>query len=61
MKMINGLPRRAILFQMKPEEAGLLHLTKEIERIVADTRLTDAVVLLGQAREKLGDYFDEKE
>lgn len=50
--------RRVDLQQMTPLEQNIRHLVLEIEKLGADPRLTDCIVLLGQAREKLADYVD---
>jgi hypothetical protein len=44
---------------MTPCETAIRKAMLEIEKMPADTRLTEAVVLLGQAKDKVGDFVDE--
>jgi hypothetical protein len=43
---------------MEPEELLLFALTQQIENMGTNPLLTDVVILLGEAREKLGEYVD---
>jgi hypothetical protein len=43
-----------------PAEKAVYDAVQAVENVGADVRLTDAVVLLQLAREKLADYFDEQ-
>lgn len=56
----NKFPRRACLYLFTPAEKAVYDAVQAVEKVGADVRLTDAVVLLQQAREKLADYFDEQ-
>lgn len=56
-----GIPRRARLNLFSSAEKAIWDATQEVEKMGADVRLTDAVILLGQAREKVADYIDGKE
>jgi hypothetical protein len=53
-----GHPRRIDLNAMSPTELSILKVVGEVELLGADTKLTDAVVLLQQARDKVADYVD---
>ena len=53
-----NIQRRKQLDKMEPEELLLFALTQQIEKMGAHPLLTDAVILLGEAREKLGEYVD---
>lgn len=55
-----NFPRRACIYLLTPTEKSVYDAMQEVEQLGADVRLTDAVVLLSQAREKLADYFDEQ-
>lgn len=52
------IPRRIQLEKMTPAEVAILAAVLEVEKMGADTRLTRAVTLLQQAREKVADYVD---
>lgn len=52
--------RRARLDLIEPSEKAIYDAVGEIEKVGADIRLTNAQVLLQQARDQLADYFDEK-
>lgn len=56
--MANEFPRRAKLYEMSPAEKAIWDATQEVEKLPADVRLTEAVILLAQAREKVADYID---
>ena len=56
----NKFPRRSCIFLLTPAEKAVFDAVNAVENVGADVRLTDAVVLLQQAREKLADYFDEQ-
>lgn len=51
-------PRRSRLDLMSEAERAIYDATQAVERAGADTRLTDAVVLLQAAREKVADFVD---
>jgi hypothetical protein len=52
-------PRRIRIDLMTPAETAIHVAMREVEKAGADVRLTDAIVLLQQAREKVADYHDE--
>jgi hypothetical protein len=56
----NKISRRSCLYLLTPAEKSVYDAVQAVEAVGADVRLTDAVVLLQQAREKLADYFDEE-
>ena len=55
------IPRRNRLEENTDAELAIRAVMLAIEAMPADVRLTDAVVLLGQAREKLADYIDTQQ
>lgn len=55
------IPRRCRLDLMTPAELAIYNAVQAVEEVGADPLLTDAVVLLQQAREKVADYIDRKE
>jgi len=54
----NGIPRRAYIDQLTPEELELYQMVGKIESLGAHPLLTDVVVLLAQARDKLADWVE---
>lgn len=56
--MSNKIPRKNILTRMTPAEVAIYNASLEVEKLGADVRLTDAVNLLQQAREKVADFID---
>lgn len=61
MKMIDGFPRRNRLDFNEQSELAIRDVIHEVEEIGADPRLTEVVVLLGLALDKLADYIDDQE
>lgn len=55
-----GFPRRQCLYLMTPAELAIYNAVQAVEEVGADPLLTDAVVLLQQARDKVADYVDRK-
>jgi hypothetical protein len=53
-------PRRIRLDLNTPAELAVRNAVNEVEKLPADTRLTEAILLLDQAREKIADYIDAK-
>lgn len=51
-------PRRCYLEKMTPEERGIHDMIKKVENLGCDVRLTETIILLGQARDKLSDFVD---
>lgn len=52
------IPRRNRLDRNTPAELAIRAAVDEVERLSAHTLLTEAVILLSQAREKVADYVD---
>lgn len=52
------IPRRCDLFRSAPAELAIRAAVDAVESMGADVRLTDAVQLLGAARERVADYVD---
>jgi hypothetical protein len=52
------IPRRIRLDQNIPAELAIRSAVQAVEELPADVRLTQAVILLDQAREKVADYVD---
>lgn len=57
--MSGDIPRRNRLDLMTPAELAIFAAVEAVEKVGADVRLTEAVILLGQARAKVADYVDE--
>jgi hypothetical protein len=55
---MDTIPRRARLDQFTPAERAIYEAMKAVEDLPADKRLTDAVVLLGRARDLVADFVD---
>lgn len=55
----HGLPRRNDINLHSQAEKAIRQAIFEVEAAGADPRLTDAVVLLGQAKEKVADFVEE--
>jgi hypothetical protein len=53
-----GFPRRHCLYLFTPAEKAIYDALQAVEAVGAHPLLTDAVVLLGQARDKVADYVD---
>lgn len=56
--MTHEIPRRARLDQMTDAEKAIYDAQQKVEALGADVRLTDAVVLLGAARDSVADFVD---
>lgn len=56
--MSDDIPRRARIDKFVPAEKAIYDAVQAVEAMAADTRLTDAVVLLQQARSKVADFVD---
>lgn len=50
--------RRIRIDQLTPAETAIRNAIIAVERVGADALLTDAVILLQQARDKVADYVD---
>lgn len=55
---MNQIPRRAYLDKMVPAERAIHDAIQAVEVMGADERLTDVVIALGAAKDKLSDYVD---
>lgn len=53
--------RRADIQQMSPAELAILEAMREVEKMPADTRLTNAVIKLSEAQRFVADFIDDKE
>lgn len=53
-----GHPRRNDILEMTSEELLILAVIQRVEALGAHTLLTDAVVLLSQAKNKISDYVE---
>ena len=53
-----GIPRRACADLREPIEDEIQPIVDAVEMLGAHPLLTDAVILLGQARDKLADWID---
>lgn len=58
-EFLNDLTRRFDLDKCTPSELAIYNAVIEVEKIGADVRLTNAVILLLQARNLVADYVDE--
>lgn len=54
-----GTNRRADILQMTPAELAIRNAVLEVEKLGADTRLTDIVVALSEQQSKLADWCEE--
>lgn len=52
------IPRRIRIDRMTEAERAIFEAAQFVEGLPADPRLTDAVVLLGAARDAVADYVD---
>lgn len=57
---MSKIPRRIDINRYWPAEQAIREAIQEIEKMGCDTKLTDAVVLLGQAKDKVADFIDEQ-
>lgn len=53
-----NIPRRNQMRQWCEAERAIHEAVQAVERMPADVRLTDAVILLGKARDKVADFVD---
>lgn len=54
------IPRRICLDKLSPAEKAIYDAVQAVEQAGADPLLTDAVILLQQARDKVADFVDGK-
>lgn len=57
---LDSFPRRCKLYLNTPGELAIFDAMQEVEKIGADERLTNIVIMLGKARDLLSDYVDAK-
>lgn len=55
---LSEIPRRAKVYEWCDAERAIQGAIDAVEAMAADVRLTDAVVLLGRARERVADFVD---
>ena len=55
------IPRRVRIDQTTPAELAIRRAIEAVESLPADSRLTEAVVLLGRAQTWVADYVDQVE
>lgn len=58
--MDEPIPRRCYLERNTPEELSIRECIEQVEKLGAHPLLTDTVSLLGDARNKLGDWIDQE-
>jgi len=56
---MNDFPRRIQMLKWCPAEKAIYDAMQVVEGMAADVRLTDAVVLLGKARDRVADFIDD--
>lgn len=59
--MKNEIPRRNRIDLFIPVEKAIFSAVQMVEELPADVRLTDAVILLGKAKDAVADFLDSKE
>jgi len=57
---LSDIPRRICIDKMTPAELAITDAMRCVEEAGCDTRLTEAVMLLSQARDKVADFVDGK-
>ena|SRR5579864_2518013 len=58
IKASDDIPRRVDILRITPAEQAIRAAVIAVENLPADTRLTEAVMLLMEAREYVADYVD---
>ena len=59
-KSIANFPRRSVYDEMTEEEKGIQEIVWGIEKLGCDPLLTEAQLLLLEAKDRLSDYVDKK-
>ena len=59
MKYVDGIPRRNRINLLTPVEKAAYDLTQAVEDLGCDLLLTDAIIYLGQARDKIADFVEK--
>lgn len=57
---MDEIPRRIRLDLNTPAEKAIYDAMQEVEKAGADERLTNVVIMLGEARDLLSDYVDSE-
>ena len=57
---MDKIPRRAYIDLLVPAEKAIHDAIALIEKLEPDERLTDAIVFLSKAHDKVSDYVDNK-
>lgn len=57
----NGIPRRNCLYLCTPAERAIYETIQEVEKVGAHPLLTEAVILLGQAKERVANFVELSE
>jgi hypothetical protein len=55
---VSAIPRRIHLERLTPAEHAIRAAILAVEEMGADVRLTKAVILLGEAKDRVADYVD---
>lgn len=58
--MASDIPRRCFINRLTPAELAIREAMIAVEKVGADPLLTEAVVLLGKAQDKVADYVDRR-
>lgn len=58
---MNDLPRRICINRFVPAETAIREAMLAVEDMDAHPLLTEAVILLGQAKDKVADFVDQNE
>ena len=59
LPQVDGIPRRCRIDLLTAAELAIYHATQAVEDLPADVRLTEAVILLSRARDKVADFIDQ--
>lgn len=59
-RTVNGHPRRIRIDLLTQAELSIRDAERAVESLPADVRLTEAVVLISKAREKVADYLENE-
>ena len=58
MLMVDGIPRRKRMDRWSPGERAINDLKQKVEHLGAHPLLTDVVILLGNAQDRLADWVE---
>jgi len=58
---MDAIPRRIRFDLMSPAEKAIQEAIWEVEKLPADVELTNAVILLQDAKNKVSDFLDKQE